>query len=64
MGAARRLLILSLRMVAGRRYWIAPLLPLTWVAAALPVMLIGGFLLGMWWVDHRMRKRHGGIRIY
>lgn len=39
-------------------------LPLTWVAAALPVMLIGGFLLGMWWVDHRMRKRHGGIRIY
>lgn len=39
-------------------------LPLSWVAAALLVVLIGGFLLGMWWVDHRMRKRHGGIRIY
>ena len=39
-------------------------LPLSWVAGALPVMLIVGFLLGMWWVDHRMRKRHGGIRIY
>lgn len=39
-------------------------LPLGWVAAALPVVLIGGFLFGMWWVDHRMRKRHGGIRIY
>jgi len=39
-------------------------LPLGWVAAALPVVLIGGFLVGIWWVDHRMRKRHGGIRIY
>jgi len=39
-------------------------LPLTWVAGATAVCLIGGFLLGLWWVDHRSRKRHGGIRIY
>lgn len=39
-------------------------LPLSWVGVALPVMLIVGFLLGVWWVDHRIRKRHGGIRIY
>ena len=39
-------------------------LPLSWVAAALLVVLIGGILLGMWWVDHRIRRRHGGIRIY
>jgi len=39
-------------------------LPLSWVAAAIGVCLIGGFLLGLWWVDTRNRKRHGGIRIY
>lgn len=39
-------------------------LPLTWVAGALFVMLILGFLVGLWFTDHRSRKRHGGIRIY
>jgi SH3 domain protein len=39
-------------------------LPLTWVAAATGVCLVGGFLLGLWWVDRSSRKRHGGIRIY
>jgi SH3 domain protein len=39
-------------------------LPLSWVAVALAVVLIAGFLAGNWWVDHRIRKRHGGIRIY
>ena len=39
-------------------------LPLSWVAAATGVCLIGGFLLGLWWVDRSNRKRHGGIRIY
>lgn len=38
--------------------------PLTWMAGAIGVCLIAGFLLGLWWVDHRSRKRHGGIRIY
>jgi len=39
-------------------------LPLNWVAAAIGVCLIGGFLAGLWWVDRNSRKRHGGIRIY
>jgi len=39
-------------------------LPLNWVAAAIGVCLIGGFLAGLWWVDRSSRKRHGGIRIY
>ncbi len=39
-------------------------LPLRWVGGAIVVCLIVGFLLGLWWVDHRSRKRHGGIRIY
>jgi len=39
-------------------------LPLNWVAIAIAVCLIGGILLGMWWVDRRSRLRHGGIRIY
>ena len=39
-------------------------LPLSWVGAAIGVCLLGGFLLGLWWVDYRVRKRHGGIRIY
>lgn len=39
-------------------------LPLQWVGGAVAACLAGGFLLGLWWVDHRSRKRHGGIRIY
>lgn len=39
-------------------------LPLRWVGGAIVVCLIVGFLLGLWWVDHQSRKRHGGIRIY
>lgn len=39
-------------------------LPIAWVAAAIVVCLLSGFLIGTWWVDARIRKRHGGIRIY
>jgi SH3 domain protein len=39
-------------------------LPLNWVGGAIIVSLIVGFLSGLRWVDHRSRKRHGGIRIY
>jgi len=39
-------------------------LPIAWVAGAIGACLIGGFLLGLWWVDHRSRRRHGGVRIY
>lgn len=38
--------------------------PLSWVAGALGVCLVAGFLVGLWWVDYRSRQRHGGIRIY
>ena len=39
-------------------------LPYTWVGGAILIFLLGGFLLGLWWVDRQSRKRHGGIRIY
>lgn len=39
-------------------------MPMQWVAGATAACLLGGFLLGLWWVDRRSRKRHGGIRIY
>lgn len=39
-------------------------MPLQWVIGAVGTCLVGGFLLGLWWVDHRSRRRHGGIRIY
>lgn len=39
-------------------------MPLQWVAGAIGVCLVGGLLLGLWWVDYRSRKRHGGIRVY
>jgi SH3 domain protein len=39
-------------------------LPLAWVAGALGVCLLAGFLGGLWWLDYRSRSRHGGFRIY
>jgi SH3 domain protein len=39
-------------------------MPLQWVGGAVAACLLGGFLLGLWWVDYRSRRRHGGIRIY
>lgn len=39
-------------------------LPLKWVAAALAVVLAGGFVAGLWVLDLVIRKRHGGFRIY
>ncbi len=39
-------------------------MPFPWVASALGVCLLAGFLLGVWLVDYRSRRRHGGIRIY
>lgn len=39
-------------------------MPFPWVASALGVCLLAGFLLGLWLVDYRSRKRHGGVRIY
>jgi len=39
-------------------------LPISWVGAALAVVMLAGFLGGLWWTDYRSRKRHGGIRLY
>ncbi|HEX5418746.1 MAG TPA: TIGR04211 family SH3 domain-containing protein [Gammaproteobacteria bacterium] len=39
-------------------------LPLPWVLAALPLMLILGFVAGWWWLDASIRQRHGGFRVY
>ena len=38
-------------------------LPYRWVAGAIFVCLVGGILLGVWWVDRQNRRRHGGIRV-
>ena len=39
-------------------------LPYKWVGGAIGICLVAGFLAGLWWVDYRSRKRHGGIRVY
>jgi uncharacterized protein YgiM (DUF1202 family) len=49
---------------ASRQAQYAYSLPLSWVAGAMIVCLIGGVLTGMWWLDWRSRRRHGGIRVY
>ena len=38
--------------------------PMAWVAAALVVAFVGGFVAGLWYLDTVIRKRHGGFRIY
>jgi len=48
----------------GRQDMYKNSLPVRWVAGAIGVCLFGGFFAGLWWVDLRSRKRHGGIRIY
>lgn len=48
----------------GRQAQFRHSVPLQWVGGAIGVCLAGGFLLGLWWVDYRSRRRHGGIRIY
>jgi SH3 domain protein len=39
-------------------------LPVSWVIGATSVCLVAGFLAGLWWIDYRSRKRHGGFRLY
>lgn len=38
--------------------------PGAWAAGALGVSLVAGFLGGLWWLDARIRRRHGGFRVY
>ena len=39
-------------------------LPLKWVIPAVVVALVAGFLVGLWWLDALIRRRHGGFRVY
>jgi SH3 domain protein len=39
-------------------------LPMAWVVPALVVSLVAGFLVGLWWLDALIRRRHGGFRVY
>lgn len=39
-------------------------LPLPLVGVAMGLSLLAGFLAGLWWLDARSRRRHGGFRIY
>ena len=39
-------------------------LPWPIMLGATVVAIVLGFIGGMWWIDHRSRKRHGGFRIY
>ena len=38
-------------------------LPFAWVAGAALICLVGGVLIGFWWVDRQIRRRHGGVRV-
>ena len=35
-----------------------------WVLPAVVVALVAGFLVGLWWLDALIRRRHGGFRVY
>ena len=35
-----------------------------WAAIAVCLAILAGVVLGIWWLDRRSRKRHGGFRIY
>ena len=39
-------------------------LPMKWVIPAVVVVLVGGFFVGLWWLDALIRRRHGGFRVY
>ena len=39
-------------------------LPWPFVLGGVLTALVLGFVLGMWWIDMRSRRRHGGFRIY
>lgn len=38
--------------------------PLWWAVAAVVVTLVASFAGALWWIDQRIRRRHGGFRIY
>ena len=38
--------------------------PILWFALAIIVALIGGGCVGYWWLDQRVRRQFGGVRVY
>jgi len=38
--------------------------PLRWMLLALLAAIIGGFAVGFWFIDRRIRSTHGGFRVY
>lgn len=49
---------------AFQRRFATPSVPLTWTLGGALFALLAGFVIGLIYVDHRSRKRHGGIRVY
>ncbi len=49
---------------AFQRRFATPAVPLSWTLGGALFSLLAGFALGLWWVDYRSRRRHGGIRVY
>lgn len=49
------------RQVAARYTWS---IPMSWGIAGVGLALVGGFATGLTWLDRRIRRRHGGFRIY
>jgi SH3 domain protein len=39
-------------------------LPMFWVLVGIVISIGAGFFAGWWWIDSRIRMRHGGFRIY
>ena len=39
-------------------------IPVPWVAAAVTIALIAGFIAGYGWLDRRVRKQFGGLKLY
>ncbi|MEJ2345989.1 MAG: TIGR04211 family SH3 domain-containing protein [Gammaproteobacteria bacterium] len=49
------------RRIAARYTWS---IPMSWAIAGVAAALIAGFVAGLAWLDRRIRRRHGGFRIY
>ncbi|HHC73168.1 MAG TPA: TIGR04211 family SH3 domain-containing protein [Thiotrichales bacterium] len=58
-GETEERLRLLLEQIASRGYAV----PWQWALGGILVALTAGFLFGLWWLDRRIRQRHGGFRV-